>query len=217
MSVSNQQSRLEPEVPQVQHNGQKQKKGKARMKPVNGEVHPPQQFNILENGDEKLKQSEQQKKAMSKKTGNYEKTCSASTSAGIPSPILDPLAEDLDYPDSEVAWRNARRIDNPYQGLFRQVPLESVGQDIVAEVMNGKMTEWDRKYQNRMIPLDTLGLEILSGQIRVLHLCVKQWKNKSTEKHYRNENRREQILSLAEECGLKDRVYKALDPIDFEV
>ena len=48
---------------------------------------------------------------------------------------------------------------------------------------------------------DTLGLEILSGQIRVLHLCVKQWKNKSTEKHYRNENRREQILSLAEECG----------------
>jgi len=31
MSVSNQQSRLEPEVPQVQHNGQKQKKGKARM------------------------------------------------------------------------------------------------------------------------------------------------------------------------------------------
>lgn len=49
--------------------------------------------------------------------------------------------------------------------------------------------------------LDTLGLEILSGQIRVLHLCVKQWKNKSTEKHYRNENRREQILSLAEECG----------------
>ncbi|CBY32263.1 unnamed protein product, partial [Oikopleura dioica] len=91
--------------------------------------------------------------AMSKKTGNYEKTCSASTSAGIPSPILDPLAEDLDYPDSEVAWRNARRIDNPYQGLFRQVPLESVGQDIVAEVMNGKMTEWDRKYQNRMIPL----------------------------------------------------------------
>ena len=57
---------------------------------------------------------------MSKKTGNYEKTCSASTSAGIPSPILDPLAEDSEYPDSEVAWRNARRIDNPYQGLFRQ-------------------------------------------------------------------------------------------------
>jgi hypothetical protein len=62
---------------------------------------------------------------MSKKTGNYEKTCSASTSAGIPSPILDPLAEDSEYPDSEGAWRNARRIDNPYQGLFRQgIPLD---------------------------------------------------------------------------------------------
>ena len=36
------------------------------------------------------------------------------------------------------------------------MPLESVGQDIVAEVMNGKMTEWDRKYQNRMIPLGEL-------------------------------------------------------------
>ena len=31
MSVANQQSRLEPEVPPVQLNGQKQKKGKARM------------------------------------------------------------------------------------------------------------------------------------------------------------------------------------------
>jgi hypothetical protein len=31
---------------------------------VNGEVNPPQQFNILENGDEKLKQSEQQKKVI---------------------------------------------------------------------------------------------------------------------------------------------------------
>ena len=41
-------------------------------------------------------------------------------SAGIPNPILDPYAEDLELPDSEVAWRNARRIDNPYAGLFRQ-------------------------------------------------------------------------------------------------
>ena len=68
--------------------------------------------------------------------------------------------------------------------------------------MGGKMAEWDRKYQNKMIPLDQLGLEILSGQIRVLHLCVKRWQ--SNEKDYRNESRKEQILSLAEECGRRD-------------
>ena len=65
--------------------------------------------------------------------------------------------------------------------------------------MAGKMGEWDRDIQNKMIPIDTLGLEVLSGQIRVLHLCVKQWQN--FKKDYRNESRREQILSLAEECG----------------
>lgn len=61
------------------------------------------------------------------------------------------------------------------------------------------MSEWDRDIQNKMIPIDTLGLEVLSGQIKVLHLCVKQWQN--FKKDYRNESRREQILSLAEECG----------------
>ena len=44
----------------------------------------------------------------------------ASTSAGLPNPILDPFGEDKDYPDSEVVWRNARRIDNPYSGLYKQ-------------------------------------------------------------------------------------------------
>ena len=77
-----------------------------------------------------------------------------------------------------------------------------VPQEILKEVMEGKMAEWDRKYQNKMIPVDTLGLEILSGQLRLLHLCVRQWQK--YEKEYRNESRREQIMSLAEECGHTD-------------
>jgi hypothetical protein len=86
---------------------------------------------------------------------------------------------------------------------------EIVPQEIASEVMGGKMSEWDRKYQNKMIPLETLGLEILSGQIRVLHLCVKRWQK--FEKDYRNESRREQILSLAEECGYRDLICFAFN------
>ena len=73
-------------------------------------------------------------------------------------------------------------------------------QDIASDVMSGKMCDWDRVYQNRMIPSENAqGLEILSGQIRVLHMCVTRWKKH--EKEYRNKARKEQILSLAEECG----------------
>jgi len=124
----------------------------------------------------------------------------ASTSAGLPNPILDPFGEDKDYPDSEVVWRNARRIDNPYSGLYKQ---EEVPADIASEVMSGTLTDWDRIYQNKMIPSENgQGLEILSGQIRVLHMCVTRWKKH--EKEYRNKARYEQILSLAEECGYTD-------------
>lgn len=77
-----------------------------------------------------------------------------------------------------------------------------VPQEILKEVMKGKMIDWDRNYQDKMIPVDTLGLEILSGQLRLLHLCVQQWQK--YEKSYGSEARREQIMSLAEECGYTD-------------
>ena len=54
-------------------------------------------------------------------------TSVASTSAGPPNPILDQYGDDKDFPDSEVVWENARRIDNPYNGLYFQ----------------GKLTQWD--------------------------------------------------------------------------
>ena len=80
---------------------------------------------------------------------------------------------------------------------------EEVPADIASEVMSGTLTDWDRIYQNKMIPSENgQGLEILSGQIRVLHMCVTRWKKH--EKEYRNKARYEQILSLAEECGYTD-------------
>ena len=84
---------------------------------------------------------------------------------------------------------------------------EEVPADIASEVMSGTLTDWDRIYQNKMIPSENgQGLEILSGQIRVLHMCVTRWKKH--EKEYRNKARYEQILSLAEECGYTDFKYE---------
>lgn len=127
--------------PPPAQNGQKMKKAKKNrkeMEPISGSygenVQPPQQFNILgENGSEAKPSKPQNDQQRAKVSHVLIKKCLcervkskkvastlASTSAGIPNPILDPYAEDNEFPDSEVAWRNARRIDNPYQGLFRQ-------------------------------------------------------------------------------------------------
>ena len=66
--------------------------------------------------------------------------------------------------------------------------------------MAGRVAEWYRVYQNKMIPSENCqGLEILSGQVQVLYKCVKRFESK--DKEYRNKARREQILSLADECG----------------
>ena len=75
------------------------------------------------------------------------------------------------------------------------------------------MSEWDRKYQNKMIPMDNLGLEIMAGHIRLLRMCVRQWQQ--FEKDYRNESRREQIMSLAEECGHTDLYIQKLTTLFF--
>ena len=64
----------------------------------------------------------------------------ASTSAGLPNPILDPFGEDKDYPDSEVVWRNARRIDNPYSGLYKQGMGYSMHKTIRKTVCNTMYT-----------------------------------------------------------------------------
>jgi len=104
----------------------------------NGDTAQTPQFNGLENGtrDTELKQLTKQphpdqnrpkvsptstKKCLCERVKTKKSTLA--TSAGIPNPILDPFAEDTDFPDSEIAWKNAKRIDNPYHGLFRQGTL----------------------------------------------------------------------------------------------
>ena len=68
-------------------------------------------------------------------------TSVASTSAGPPNPILDPFGDDKDFPDSEVVWKNARRIDNPYNGLYFQGEFL----DVQSEILISKLRRDSRR------------------------------------------------------------------------
>jgi len=158
----------------------------------NGKAKKKKNRKEAKNTDEAYRTSVKNK--VGQKVGS---TSVASTSAGPPNPILDPFGDDKDFPDSEVVWENARRIDNPYNGLYFQ---EEIPAEVASDVMAGRVAEWYRVYQNKMIPSENCqGLEILSGQVQVLYKCVKRFESK--DKEYRNKARREQILSLADECG----------------
>merc|ERR1711935_739403 len=81
----------------------------------NGKAKKKKNRKEAKNTDEAYRTSVKNK--VGQKVGS---TSVASTSAGPPNPILDPLGDDKDFPDSEVVWENARRIDNPYNGLYFQ-------------------------------------------------------------------------------------------------